>query len=66
MGAAMFEYHVHTVDRRDTMQDVLNQHARDGWKLHTCTESTYGHMLVIFERPRNDSRGWKGDYHGPG
>lgn len=64
----MFEYRTYRVAKTDDVENVLNGHARDGWKLHTITESTYGKWLIVFERQKEHSRHRVGrnDYFGPG
>jgi hypothetical protein len=63
----MFEYHVHTATNITDMSRILTRHAAEGWRLHsTVYESEMTRFVLVFERKRDDSRGWKGDYHGPG
>jgi len=35
------------------IQDILNNEALAGWKLHTLSTSTYGHILLVFEREKH-------------
>lgn len=62
----MMEYHVHTASNWQTLQVVLDDHARKGWKLHTCVfETDLRQFTIVFERPKDGGRQLH-DYHGPG
>lgn len=45
----MFEYSVELLDNEFELETVLNNKARDGWRLHSI-ETEYKTYVVIFEK----------------
>ena len=37
----------------DKLQDILNNEAISGWKLHTMNTTPYGQVMLVFERDKH-------------